>query len=152
MSIIYQLLLEALKEYYQCPYFDIHCSDVTRICFESYDPYLTINQNSAVWDTIKEYQPIVYSFEGAAVDEQKTIEILLKWWLKKFGLHSGARNVNVFKLCAAFNDYGVRKEYAKDIAFTFQQEGFRQKEIEVIVNSAYRKTEKFGTLKFSQNG
>lgn len=139
---------DALRNYYKCEYFDIHCSDVSRICFESYDPYLTISQNSLVWDktwlvptTRKVYIP-------QNIDESKTASNLLKWWHRKFGLYTGSRNANVFKLCAAFNDYGISKEYALSLISEFQQEDFRLSEIEVILQSAYRKTDKFGTLKF----
>lgn len=140
---------DALKEYYECPYFDIQCSNISRICFESYDPYLTINHNSVVWDTKKEYPIKQYSPTDHPIDEQKTVEILLKWWTKKFGLYIGERNANLFRLCAAFNEYGVNKEFAENIVTTFQKEDFKIKEILNTLNSAYRKTEKFGTLKFT---
>jgi len=139
---------DALKDYYNCQYFDIACSDVCRICFESYDPYLTINQNSAVWEKEKEYQPVNCTYNISNLDEEKTANNLLKWWHRKFGLHSGARNNNVFKLCAAFNDYGISKDYAFSIVSKFQTEDFKLHEIEVILKSAYRKTDKFATLKF----
>lgn len=141
---------DALREYYNCPYFDIHCSDVSRICFESYDPYLTINYNSAVWEKAKEYVkvPSLKEYRFKDLDQTKTAQNLLKWWNKKFGLYSGARNANVFKLCAAFNDYGIDKDYAYSIISEFQQEDFKINEIETILKSAYRKVEKFGTLKF----
>ncbi len=140
---------EALKEYYNNPYFDTHVSDVCRLCYESYDPYLTINHNSSTWDTVKKYEPVKYNFEGQPADEQKTVNILLRWWIRKFGLYSGERNSNVYKLCAAFNDYGINKDYAENIVCTFQQEGFSQQEIITILKSAYQKTEKHGTLKFT---
>lgn len=140
---------EALKDYYQCPYFDTNVSDVCRICFESYDPYLTINHNSTTWDKLKEpVKYIVTSIRQMPVDELKTVENLLKWWNRKFGLYEGGRNANVFKLCASFNDYGVSQEYALDICSKFQKDDFKFDEIERIVKNAYRKTDKFATLKF----
>lgn len=143
---------EALREYYDCPYFDKAVSDICRICYESYDPYLTINQNSVVWDQYKEFKTVVVPETNLPVDEDKAAKILLKWWTKKFGIYSGERNVNLFKLCAAFNDYGIAKNNAYAIACTFQQDDFRVNEIEKIVNSAYQRTEKFGTLRFTENG
>lgn len=140
---------DALKEYYECPYFDVTCSDVSRICFESYDPYLTINEKSVVWDKVKVYERPVFIDTGEPIDEQKTVKILLKWWTKKFGLYDGQRNSNLFKLCAAFNDYGINRDYAINICSTFQQEGFGQAEILNTVRSAYKNTSKFGTLKFT---
>lgn len=138
----------ALQDYYGCEYFDKACKDVCRICFESYDPYLTINQNSTVWIDAKEYLPQPTNNTPSNITEQQTANNLLKWWNKKYGLHSGGRNANVFILCAAFNDYGVNKSYAKDIALGFQQEDFKADEIVRIINNAYRKTDKFATLKF----
>lgn len=143
---------EALKEYYDCPYFDIHCSDICRICFESYDPFLTINPKSTVWDKVKVFKPVKYDFVDDPEDEQKVVQILLKWWLRKFGIYSGSRNSNLFKLCAAFNDYGINQDYARDIVSSFEQDGFRLNEIHTILKSAYSKTEKFGTLKFTTDG
>lgn len=140
---------DALKDYYQCQYFDINTSDVCRICFESYDPYLTINHNSVTWDKLKENNYVkIPSLRQTPIDEQKTVDNLLKWWNRKFGLYEGGRNANVFKLCASFNDYGVTQDYALHICSKFQQDDFKFEEIERIVKNAYRKTDKFATLKF----
>lgn len=139
---------DALKDYYGCPYFDSGVSDICRICFESYDPYLTINQNSATWDRQKFYEHVQVNYGQRDLNEIQTANNLLKWWNRKYGLYNGSRNNNVFRLCAAFNDYGITKEYAREIISAFQQEDFKLPEIEVILKSAYRKVEKFGTLKF----
>lgn len=139
---------DALKEYYDSKYFDSHCSDICRICFESYDPYLTINESSKLWGKKKSYIPKPANQTSHNLNESKTAENLLKWWNKKYGNTPGNRNANLFKLCAAFNDYGVTDNYAISIVSNFQQEDFQIQEIERIVKNAYRKTEKFGTLKF----
>lgn len=141
----------ALKDHYQCEYFDKACSDICRICYESYDPFLTINQDSAVWDTVKVYErkePVILE-DG---DDSKAVKILLKWWLKKYGPYSGQRNNNMFILCAAFNNYGIPRDSAFEIASTFQQEGFSVDEIQTTLNSAYKNTSNFGTLRFANNG
>ena len=140
---------DALKEYYNNAYFDVQCSDICRICFESYDPYLTINQNSTVWDKAKEYPKHEYIPNGEPVDEQKAAQILLKWWTRKFGLYDGQRNSNLYKLCAAFNEYGINKDYATNIVSTFEQPGFTINEILTTLNSAYKQRQKFATLKFT---
>lgn len=140
---------DALKDYYQTPYFDKQCSDISRICFESYDPYLTINQNSTIWDKVKIYEVSNKNTDGVPVDEQKSAQILLKWWTRKFGLYSGERNSNLFRLCASFNDYGISREYAENIVSAFQQQDFKLSEILNTLRSAYKNTSKFGTLKFT---
>jgi len=139
---------ESLKTYYNCPYFDSKCSDVCRICFESWDPELRINKDSKVWHQQCEYTPLVVEYFKSSLDEVKTAENLLKWWYRRFGLNKGERNNNLFRLCAAFNDYGISKEYARSIVSSFQQEDFKLSEIEVTLNSAYKKTAKHGILKF----
>jgi len=139
---------DALKEYYDCKYFDISCSDICRICYESYDPYLTINQNSSVWHIAKEYAPVIVEYGKSSLDEEQTANNLLKWWHRKYGLYQGSRNANLFRLCVAFNDYGVPKDYAHSIVSQFQQEDFKLPEIEKVLNNGYRKVEQFGTLKF----
>lgn len=140
---------DALREYYKCPYFDIQCSDVSRVCFESYDPYLTINQNSTIWDKAKNYFVNINRNIGAPVDEQKSAQILLKWWTRKYGLYKGERNANLFRLCASFNDYGISPHYALNIVSAFQSQDFKLNEIENTLNSAYKKKDKFGSLKFT---
>lgn len=139
---------DALKDHYNTEYFDIHCSDVCRICYESYDPYLTINEQSEVWTLAKEYEPVNTVYGQADLNQEQTANNLLKWWHRKYGLYQGGRNHNVFKLCAAFNDYGINRDYAYSIVAGFQEEDFKLTEIEVILKSAYKKVEKFGTLKF----
>lgn len=150
----HKLYFNALKNHYDCQYFDIQCSDVSRICFESYDPYLTINHSSTVWTKELGFVTPVVRIPSLRdlEDHDKTVGNLLKWWNRKFGLYSGARNANVFKLCAAFNDYGVDKDYALNIVSQFQQEDFNITEIETILKSAYKKVDKFGTLKFKLYG
>ena len=139
---------DALKDYYGCEYFDAGCSDICRICFESYDPYLTINENSNTWDKEKVYIPSINTYHNSDLDEEKTANNLLKWWNRRFGLYDGQRNANLFKLCAAFNDYGITKEYALSLVSEFQQEDFKLTEIKQILKNAYNKVDKFGTLKF----
>lgn len=139
---------DALKEYYNTEYFDSHCSDICRICFESYDPDLIINENSDTWTKLKEYHPVNVVYNISNLDEEKTAENLIKWWHKRFGNTPGSRNANLFKLMAAFNDYGVSNSYALSIAMRYQESDFTSTEIERIIKNAYRKTANFGTLKF----
>jgi VirE-like protein/primase-like protein len=139
---------DALKDYYNCKYFDINCSDVCRICYESYDPYLTINQNSSTWYKAKEYTPIVVEYGQSSLDHKQTADNLIKWWNRRYGLFNGQRNANLFRLCAAFNDYGIPKDFAYQLVSEFQQEDFNIDEIEKVLNNGYKKTEKFATLKF----
>ena len=42
-------------------------------------------------------------------DENKIVEILVKWWEKKYPMMEGQRNHHAYVLGAASNDYGQSK-------------------------------------------
>lgn len=140
----------ALTDYYDCPYFDTQTGNLSRICFESYDPYLTVNENSGTWDKYKEPPVFVMPDLSEEIDENKAAKILLKWWTKRYGIFEGQRNSNLYKLCAALNDYGVSRDNALAICGTFQSTDFKFSEIEQTVKSAYKKTEKFASATFKK--
>jgi hypothetical protein len=138
-----------LQAYYNCQYFDPNVFDVSRICFESYDPSLVINPASSTWmGYIADPEPINVEYGKASLGEVETARRLLKWWTGKFGIANGNRNNNLFKLCAALNDYGIDIEHARSIVHGYQQNDFKLSEIETTLKSAYKKTSKHGTLSF----
>jgi len=60
----YKAYFDSLRKYYDSPYFDISCSDISRLCFESHDPELYINPNSEIYTDkiepeIKPKNPVV---------------------------------------------------------------------------------------------
>jgi hypothetical protein len=44
----------SLEKYFNSPYFDKTSKNISRVCYESYDPLIYINANSSIWDTIEE--------------------------------------------------------------------------------------------------
>lgn len=138
-----------LQAYYNCPYFDVNMFDVSRICFESYDPELQINPASLIWEgQIFDPQPVAIEYNKASLSEQETARRLLLWADRKFPIVAGARNANLYRLCCSFNDFGIDKEHALSLVSRFQADDFKLGEIEVTLNSAYKKTSKHGSLKF----
>tara|TARA_R110000803_G_scaffold56959_3_gene114677 strand:+ start:14098 stop:16521 length:2424 start_codon:yes stop_codon:yes gene_type:complete len=140
----------SLNTHFDSPYFDKMCSNVSRVCYESYDPLLFINENSSLWDKIEEleYTEVVTNRDAPSIpitDENKVVEILVKWWSKKYPMVEGQRNQNVFVLAMAFNDYGINKSLAGYILNQYITENFSQAEIERTINSAYAQTGNFGT-------
>jgi len=140
----------SLMKYFDSPYFDKMCKNVSRVCYESYDPLLHINENSALWDTIAEptYKEINSSSDPATIpitDENKVVEILVKWWEKKYPMTEGSRNQHAFVLAMAFNDYGINKSLAGYVLNQFATEGFNLVEITRTIDSAYANTMNFGT-------
>lgn len=78
-------------------------------------------------------------------DNAEVVVGLLKWWNARFGMVAGSRNVNLYKLAAAFNNYGIPYSMALEVCLRFVDlsgsDPFTGREITVTVESAYRRTE-----------
>lgn len=140
----------SLKTHFNNPHFDVTSKNVSRVCYESYDPLIYVNDNSSVWDKIEEPEYVEYTkaVDRATIpitDENKIVEILIKWWERKYPMYTGQRNHNCFVLAMAFNDYGINKSLAQYVLNRYASDDFPLKEIETTINSAYRHTDKFGT-------
>jgi hypothetical protein len=140
----------SLQHHYNNEFFDITCKNVSRVCYESYDPLIYINEQSSIFNQIleQEYQEVVKHKDVQTIpitDENKIVEILTKWWERKYGLNSGERNNNVYILAAAFNDFGVTKTLAEYVMGNFVSKDFPQSEIKRTIQSAYKQVQNFGT-------
>jgi hypothetical protein len=78
-------------------------------------------------------------------DENKIVEILVKWWEKKYPMSEGQRNQNAYVLAMAFNDFGINKSLASYVLNQFASDDFSLKEIATTIDSAYKHTANFGT-------
>jgi hypothetical protein len=142
---------KALKKHFNSPYWDDSGSDVSRFCFESYDPDIYINTNSKVWDKIELPEVEELGTQTVSIpikSDNLIITNLTKWFDKKYGLVNGARNSNLYKLAAAFNTFGINKDVAEQTLLHYEQEDFPRTEIIQVLNSAYKKTNLFGTKQF----
>lgn len=143
---------DALAIYYKdIPGFDKSTSDVSRVCYESYDPDLYSNPDSELWAEGEEVDLEGLGTEAPIIpieSENYIITLLMKWWEKKYGKTKGSRNTNCFILAAAFNDFGVDQEQARFKMEELAETGFSKKEIGNIIKSAYKKKESFGTRFF----
>jgi len=140
----------SLQKHINSPYFDTTSKNVSRVCYESYDPLIYIYKNSKVWDKVeeKEYVEKIKLQDKPTIpltDENKIVDILVKWWDKKYGLVSGERNNNVYVLAAAFNDFGIDKNLAIMVMSNFESKDFSRAEILRTISSAYANTHNFGT-------
>ena len=146
----YKQFFTSLQHHYNNEFFDITCKNVSRVCYESYDPLIYINEQSSIFNQIleQEYQEVVKHKDVQTIpitDENKIVEILTKWWERKYGLNSGERNNNVYILAAAFNDFGVTKTLAEYVMGNFVSKDFPQSEIKRTIQSAYKQVQNFGT-------
>ena len=140
----------SLENYYQNPHFDKTSKNISRVCYESHDPLIHINDNSSLWDRIDEieYTPINKHLDAPTIpitDENKVVERLVKWWEKKYPMVEGQRNHNTYVLAAAFNDFGINRSLAEYVLARYQGEGFKEEEIKATVASAYNQTANFNT-------
>tara|TARA_R100001129_G_scaffold1813_2_gene1831 strand:+ start:4092 stop:6503 length:2412 start_codon:yes stop_codon:yes gene_type:complete len=140
----------SLQHHFDSPYFDETCKNISRVCYESYDPLIFTNEQSSVFNQITEqkYQEVNKFKDVQTIpitDENKIVEILMKWWERKYGLKSGERNNNVYVLASAFNDFGVSKGLAEYIMNSFASQDFPQSEIRRTIHSAYQQVQNFGT-------
>jgi len=140
----------ALEEYFNSNYFDKNCKDISRVCYESYDPLIHINDKATTWDIIAdiEYKEVVRYEDVETIpitDENKIVDILISWWTKKYPMVEGERNHNCFVLAMAFNDYGINKSLAQFILYQYESSNFTKREINTTIDSAYKNTSKFGT-------
>lgn len=140
----------ALQEHFANPHFDPTSKNLSRVCFESYDPLIYVNQNANTWTKMAEPEYVeVTRYRDAPTipikDENKIVDILVKWWTKKYPMVEGQRNNNVYVLAMAMNDFGVNKSLAEYILNQYATSDFPAREIKTTIDSAYTNTTKFGT-------
>jgi len=140
----------ALQKHFDSPNFDKTSKNVSRVCYESYDPLIHINTLASIWETIEEqvYDQVTKNVDLPTIpitDENKIVEILLKWWERKFGMIEGERNNNVYILASAFNDFGVNQTLAEYIINRYSSRDFPSSEVRRTVSSAYSHRQNFGT-------
>ena len=140
----------SLKSEFDSTYFDTTSKNISRVCYESYDPLLYYNPNSLVWDTVEEEEHQERSSYKdkptiKITDENKIVDILVKWHSKKYPMTEGQRNHNVYILAMALNDFGISKSLASFICNQYESKSFPKREIETTINSAYSHTQNFGT-------
>jgi hypothetical protein len=140
----------SLEKYFNSPYFDKTSKNISRVCYESYDPLIFVNEKSSIWDIIEEpeYTEVSRYRDRPTIpitDENKIVEILIKWWHKKYPMIEGQRNQNAFILAMAMNDFGVNKSLASYVLNQYATDGFDLKEIATTIDSAYKNTSNFGS-------
>jgi len=140
----FTLYFNALEKYFNSEHFDKSGKDISRFCFESYDPEIYINTEAIQWDAIEleEYSEIGKQNVDVLVpmtSESQILDNLLKWFNKKYSLQNGSRNENLFKLAMAFNDFGIGKHTALSQLLKYEESDFDSSEIEQLCNSAYKR-------------
>jgi len=137
----------ALKKYYDCDEFDVTCKNISRVCYESYDPDIHVNELSLIWsdmDNSDEYKPVVKQMIRVT-DDNEIIRRLSLWWDKNFGMIPGQRNNNLYILASAFNEFGISKETARSVIESYDINGDMAHEIPSIIQSGYKNVSNHNT-------
>lgn len=137
-------------EKFNYDYFDKSNCDVSRVCFESYDPDLYYNPKAEIFNPKIEdkgfnvSEKVVYT---PLTDEDKIISRIMDWdW--KYNFVEGERNAFTYALSRAFCEYGVTQHSAENFIINhFSEKDFKEREIKNTVSSAY-KSSQFGIYKF----
>jgi uncharacterized protein (DUF433 family) len=145
----FKQVFEQIKEKY--PDLDDSGKDISRACFESVDSEIYINLEADVFvpDVVilpHEEEDISEVTNVPLIDGDEISNRLIKWFQSKYD--SSQRNNSIFKLSAAFNDFGVDKFKAVTYCMRYAEKGFSTNEIQKIIDSAYKKTSQFGTKFF----
>jgi len=152
-SMNHKHYFNSLQDHFNDDHFDTTSKNISRVCYESYDPLLYVNEKSLTWtDMAQEIKQ--YSVDDTLLPKirltrsDEIIRRLKLWWERQYGIVEGERNNNVYVLAAAFNDFGINQSTALEQCLQYEHEGFNAKEIITTVNSAYSKKENFNTKFF----
>jgi twinkle protein len=132
--------------------------DVSRVCYESYDPNIYINTKSIPYTKYVEKQIWKQRVEEKKqVTEQDKIYENIKKWLEKDGcyFYEGNRNNFIMRLSAACNRFGITHDDCLSLIisdFLVSDGDFSRQEAEATIKSIYTKhTSTFGTAIFEDS-
>ena len=135
-------IFKAFKDEFDFDYWDGSSCNIDRVCFESYDPDVWVNENATIYDpklidtgfSNHEKTPII-----PLNDEDKIIERIMSFnWKKDF--IEGERNSFIFDLASAFCEFGINQSTAEGYIFNNVVIGdFSETETRTTIKSAYKK-------------
>lgn len=138
----YESYYRAICKKYSDIHLDSKTKDISRLCFESYDPQIYINENAQEWGTVveEEYNTMGYAQNTVSIplkSDTLIIEKLQTWFDRKYTMAEGERNSNLYVFASALNQFGINQFTAESYLNKYAQPGFTSKEIEQSVKSAY---------------
>ena len=143
--------LNALKAYYNSPYWDNNCFGISRACFLSSDPSIYVNWDSWTWTkripssqaTVPSYVPVkIY----APTSEYEKLINFLDGGFDKFPMTPGNRHDSSFRRARELAEWGIPRDTAFRYLSQFITSDFREDELLRQVRNAYGWVEKRGTF------
>ena len=137
---------QSLQEVF--PEIDKSGINVSRVCYESFDADIYINENATVFTKAKKIEKIIVS-EIQNVDDSENFRRILKWLTNKNDAFvTGERNTYIFKLASACCRFGIEENAALGLIsaeYTVSND-FTMSEMKSAVKSGYRANRgNFGT-------
>ena len=150
---IHNTYLDALKSYYNSPYWDDNCKGISRACFLSSDKNLYLNPDSKEW-TIRKSQPVSFiptiSIPSSPVlipdsETGKIIRYLEGGWIK-FPMTPGNRHDSTFKRAREMAEWGIPEDIAQDYLSQYIATDFPKSELQRQIDNAYQWVRKRGSI------
>lgn len=127
------------------PECDSSGKNVSRFCFESYDPEIYINENAVIYTKAIEQES--YSFMQPVAGDGDAFTKLVKWITNKGGAFvSGQRNDFIFRLASACCRFGIDEYDCQQriiTEFVAGEGSFKQSEVTNTIKSAYKRNVPF---------
>lgn len=137
---------QSLQEVF--PEIDRSGINVSRVCYESFDPEIYVNDKASVFTKAKKIEKIIVS-EAQNIDDSENFRRILKWLTNKNDAFvSGERNTYIFKLASACCRFGIEENAALGLisAEYIVSNDFTMSEMKSAVKSGYRANSgNFGT-------
>ena len=126
-------------------------SDVSRVCFESYDPNIYINYEAEIYspELIDDGYKVSERVSVLPLtDEGKIIDLIMRFkWQRSFV--SGERNNYILDIAGAFCEYGVMQTTAQSFLGSYICEDFTEIELSNTIKNAYNR--RVANSKFFEN-
>jgi hypothetical protein len=137
---------QSLQEVF--PEIDRSGINVSRVCYESFDTDIYINEKATVFAKAKKIEKIIVS-ENQNLDDSENFRRILKWLTNKNDAFvTGERNTYIFKLASACCRFGIEENAALGLIsaeYTVSND-FTMSEMKSAVKSGYRANKNnFGT-------
>ena len=135
---------KAFQKAFKFDYFDIANSNVDRVCYESFDPNIYINETAEIFEAEIIDEGYSYTERPGLLPISSENEIINKImafdWRKDF--IEGERNAFIFDIAGAFCEYGVNQSTAEGFILNNVVIGeFKESEALTSIASAYKKRE-----------
>lgn len=126
----------------ECDYFDTTNKNVSRVCFESYDPDIYLNVFAEEFNGIIESKGYTYQERAPLCvlkNESEIIERIMKFNFK-YEFAEGSRNEYIFRVACCFNEYGLSRSVCEDYLWNNINGQFDHQEFLTSIKSAYKKS------------